>query len=744
MGVEELKQIIEKSENKFSVFENIDLLLNYNFTVNDFIDLINTYLNDEQKINLFKLEYLKKLENYIPEGFLFNGDKKNNFSDEVLKYIAVGRKYEIINSIGDRKLRVQIYNEADVISELMPPFDSQVFLNEFNEDERMEFIRGDKIQNIRAVSKFNVINSLSDKNKKSVLSDYTYLKEILNLDEGAIVRLIEGFEDEKLKLKMINKYYEIPETLLRNLNTDSIDHLLASTKSFNNYDLIGTISLLNVDSIIEFINKEKDYLKEKKIKPYQIVKNLEDQLQLEIVDKLEQLDLVAAEETQILATLSNEVKEKVDKTNFSGIDREALNIQISSNPESKGKIPVDFNQDSNIYKGLDEELYINAMHLSETEKTKLLELCNICPKLQMSDDLLFGKSTVEEYKNAENWIQNVVQQINPKWNMLQKIAFIDNSIGKRISYSPDYLTEACDEFNARALWKIIDSGYGVCNGIALVEKYILDKVGIESEMVESDTHVFLKIKNLKYENNEGELIQGDTILDPTWNLMAHRYGAKPENFCISYEEIRKYDINNDGIDFECHKNDEELSEITLNIDENTLKNVFSSIGVADQNGNFPIKALVDKSNEIDNLELSDEESIREQLRLLEEYYSDFSECQNSTMEILSTIILNHENLNFDRCVVSRVYNKDDEEMRPILYVFVQLEDGKKIFYFADKENKRFEELTQEKFEERFECYDTDMDEYEGYRPWDDNVNIEITKDLNTSSGTVTIQEGEEK
>lgn len=744
MGIEELKQIIEKSENKFSIFKNIDLLLNYNFGVNDFIDLINTYLNDEQKINLFKLEYLKKLENYISDGFLFNGDKKNNFSDEVLKFIAVGTKYEIINNIADRKLKVQIYNEADVISELMPPFDSQVFLNEFNEDEKIEFIKGNKVKNVRTTTKFNLIDSLTDENKKNILSDYTFVIEKLNLDDGAIARLIEGVEDEKIKLEMINKYYGIPETLLKNLNTDSIDHLLTSTKTFNNYDLVGTVSLLSVDSIIEVIDKEKDFLDKKNIKPYQIVKNLENKFQLEIVEKIEQLDIEPEEVTQILATLSNEVKEKVDKTNFFGIDREALNIQISGNPESKGKILVDFNQDLNIYKGLDEELYINAMHLSETEKAKLLELCNICPKLQISDDLLFGKSTVEEYKNAESWIQDVVQQINPKWNMLQKIAFIDNSIGKRISYSPDYLTETCDECDARALWKIIDTGYGVCNGVAQVEKYILDRVGIEAEMVESDTHTFLKIKNLKYENNEGELIQGDTILDPTWNLMAHRYGAKPECFCISYEAIRKQDINNDGIDFECHKNDEELSGITLNLDENTLKTVFSSIGVADHNGNFPIKALVDKSNEIDNLELSDEESITEQLRLLEEYYPDFSECQNSTMEILSTIILNHENLNFDRCVVKRVYNKDDEEMRPILYVFVQLEDGKKIFYFADKENKRFEELTQKKFEERFECYDIDMDVYEGYRPWDDNVNIEITKDLNTSSGTVTIQEGEEK
>ena len=171
MGIEELKQIIEKSENKFSVFKNIDLLLNYNFGVNDFIDLINTYLNDEQKINLFKLEYLKKLENYISDGFLFNGDKKNNFSDEVLKFIAVGTKYEIINNIADRKLKVQIYNEADVISELMPPFDSQVFLNEFTEDEKIEFIKGNKVKNVRTNTKFNLIDSLTDENKKNILND---------------------------------------------------------------------------------------------------------------------------------------------------------------------------------------------------------------------------------------------------------------------------------------------------------------------------------------------------------------------------------------------------------------------------------------------------------------------------------------------------------------------------------------------------------------------------------------------
>ena len=51
--------------------------------------------------------------------------------------------------------------------------------------------------------------------------------------------------------------------------------------------------------------------------------------------------------------------------------------------------------------------------------------------------------------------------------------------------------------------------------------------------------------------------------------------------------VRKNDIDNDGVDKECHKNDEALATATLNLDEQSLRNVFASIGIADKDGNFP-------------------------------------------------------------------------------------------------------------------------------------------------------------
>ena len=42
--------------------------------------------------------------------------------------------------------------------------------------------------------------------------------------------------------------------------------------------------------------------------------------------------------------------------------------------------------------------------------------------------------------------------------------------------------------------------------------------------------------------------------------------------------------------------------------------------------------------------------------------------------------------------------------------------GKK-FYYANKEKEEMIEISQEQFEERFECYEADLKEYNGIRPW---------------------------
>lgn len=221
--------------------------------------------------------------------------------------------------------------------------------------------------------------------------------------------------------------------------------------------------------------------------------------------------------------------------------------------------------------------------------------------------------------------------------------------------------------------------------------------------------------------------------------MAQRYNGRPSDFCLSYEEIRKHDIRDDGTDTECHKNDKDLKSATLTLDVANLRKVYTSIGLADKDGNFPVKALVDAANEIDNAGFPAKKSIRMQLELLARYRKDFAECQNSTMGMIQGISLGGENLKYNRCIVNRVYEKQDEGKRPVMYVFADLPDEGRVFFVADKGKRAFSELSQEEFENTFECYELDP-----YRPWEQEEPKEKPVDLTRSSGKVDANEREER
>ena len=250
----------------------------------------------------------------------------------------------------------------------------------------------------------------------------------------------------------------------------------------------------------------------------------------------------------------------------------------------------------------------------------------------------------------------------------------------------------------------------MCTGIAQVEQYILRKIGIEAEFVSSKNHAFLKLKNIELPRN----------------LRAHRYHAKPENFCTSYQEIRQNDIDENGVDTKCHKNDEQLADVTLGLTDKSLREVFKSLGLTDKDGAFLIKELFEKCKFIDNSNLPEEEWIKQQFSLLADYCPEFATCQNETTSILRAVIFNQENQKFNRCVVNRVYERDDKTKRPVLYVYMNLPESGKKFYFADKDIGQFVELSQKEFEARFECYEKDLQEQKGHRPWQD---LAVTENL---------------
>ncbi len=209
------------------------------------------------------------------------------------------------------------------------------------------------------------------------------------------------------------------------------------------------------------------------------------------------------------------------------------------------------------------------------------------------------------------------------------------------------------------------------------------------------------------------------------------------NFCINYEQARKHDIDITGKDHECHKNDEKLKDATLCLDEQSLRQLFASVGLADRDGIFPINALIEESENLHHLYKNDaSKNIEGQLSLLSKFCPEFATCQNSSMTILSDILLNSENLKFDKCVTKRVYNKDDSKKRPVLFVFASSDELGTKFYFASKEEGRFVELTQEEFTKKFECYEQDLKRSDNIRPWETKKQLKEEINLSRSSGKI--------
>lgn len=154
-----------------------------------------------------------------------------------------------------------------------------------------------------------------------------------------------------------------------------------------------------------------------------------------------------------------------------------------------------------------------------------------------------------------------------------------------------------------------------------------------------------------------------------------------------------------------------------------------------------MQALFNQCKTIDDLGLPAEE-LKRQLDATKEYYPDFAKCQNSTTGILQCVALNQRNLQLDRCVVSRVYARDDSSKRPVLYVYADLPETGKKFYFVDAQRVEFIETTQKEFEAKFECYEKDLEKTEGHRPWKDTPEINKQEKLAHSSGKDVAQEGE--
>ena len=153
--------------------------------------------------------------------------------------------------------------------------------------------------------------------------------------------------------------------------------------------------------------------------------------------------------------------------------------------------------------------------------------------------------------------------------------------------------------------------------------------------------------------------------------------------------------------------------------------------------------MIKVSDEIAGKNIPLEQKVSEQLKLLQEMHPDFDKCQNSTISILAGNILNHPEMNFEKLVVNRVYNKNDERKTPSVYVYCDIGNEQNVFYVAEPGTGEFIKLSKQNFIENYECYEKDLEKTEGIRPWEKGA-LDIEKDLNQSSGMVADKEGDER
>ena len=730
MDREEFRQLLKETDDKLSILGNVEILRQCKMNLGELYDLIKIFLTDREISKLLEYKHFQKWPSYKrKELILMISD-----SEILLKMLQDEEKMEGFKS-WDLESFIEKLNDSDKEKLLDTPgwFESHGFLP-------------------YEVSK--IIAEMEDSIKYNIVSNPDLICNMLQLDNIDISDIIVTLKKEEDKDKLLDTYQleeVLQDKIVATYSDEGKEKFLSDTQ-LGKYRKILILKSFNIDNLIKYINNPETDLSDLGI--YEIIMELDESHQEEFISKLDTVNLTEDEKREIFVTLKPETKEKIDISQLKPSFVNALNMKTT---EYGGKIILDLFADVQQYRGLDRLLSVNPTRLYGQEKAKFMQLCAICPEMTVLSSLdskddekvtTEWSSSASEYLDAEKWIEKVMYKLKPEYTDAQKIAIIDNEIGQKISYSPDFETEVFDSNDCRALYKIISSGYGVCNGIARVEQYLIERAGldIECEIVSSGRHAFIKLNNMEFELSNGERVVGTTILDPTWNLTDHRFNCRPNNFCVSYEEARKNDVDDEGKDHNCHKNDEKLHDATFNLDDASLRKLFKSVGLTDKDGNFPIKYLIDKSSELNQRYKNNPlKNLEEQFLLLKKVCPEFASCQNSTMSILYDLILDNEFLKYDKCEVNRVYNKSDKNKRPITFVYINFEELGEKFYYADKEKGEFIYISKEEFLEQFECYKADLEKSNGIRPWEQQSR-DTKKQINlaSSSGTVAVQKEEER
>lgn len=290
MVIQDLRELLENTEDKLSIFQDKDKLNQYDISVAEFIDLIKDFFSDEEKAKILKIEHIKKLSSYV--------------------------RKTIINTVVDDNIKLDLIKNDDVISN-MDDWHIKELVESLGENGKIEILKDSNFLQKHGIEDFQIkkiILTLNDENKVALLSNIDLIEKQLKMKDYTIKDIVAGLEDEKIKLNMIENYkFEsyLSKDIIQTFSTEGMkDVLLENKYNFNNYDIISLIASMNTNSLIEFINENKEFISQNNVSPYRIINQLDSQKQIEFMSVFEDVELTIRRKKTNFSNLKGRNKEE--------------------------------------------------------------------------------------------------------------------------------------------------------------------------------------------------------------------------------------------------------------------------------------------------------------------------------------------------------------------------------------------------------------------------------------------------
>lgn len=228
MDINDLRKLLEKSADKVSILKDESELKKYKFSMAELIELINTLLNDKEKVNIFSY---------------------NIFTDII--------NSKIIDTISDENIKLQVIRDSNILE-----WEKVQIIGKMSNKAKMKVLIDKKTYGIDFFGD-DIIFSFDDSTKVKILLNPEIGRDMLKLNNAQITKLAKELSNDTDKLNVLKMYnlgiYEKEIVKSLSENDNKIKYLLE--KNFNQNDSVEILETLDEKTLISFFKQNKDFYK---------------------------------------------------------------------------------------------------------------------------------------------------------------------------------------------------------------------------------------------------------------------------------------------------------------------------------------------------------------------------------------------------------------------------------------------------------------------------------------------------